>query len=131
MPCTVLAPAHGTMCMVHLVRSPCLAMLCTSTLALVCTGQTQTRATPLHASTRLLHPPPAPDGSPHALRTQAPSADYINIIYALWWGRRVAFGPPGWSCHGPKPANGAPRMGSPHRLLGPPFSALTHALDGS
>jgi len=99
--CACASAQHACVWPVHHVHSPCLAMLCPSSLALVCTGQTQTCAMPMHASTRLLHPPPAPGGSPHASRTQAPSADHINTIHAPWWGRRAGLDLLGGAVMGP------------------------------
>jgi len=80
-------------------------------------------------STRLLHPPPAPGGSTHGLRTQAPSAYHMSTAHAPRWGRRAENGPPGRSCHGPKPAEGASSLGCPHWLHGPPFATPTPTLD--
>jgi len=39
----------------------------------------------MHASMRQQHPPPLPDGSPHAFRTQASLLDHISTIHAPWW----------------------------------------------
>jgi len=118
---------HACVWPVHHVCSPYLAMLCTW-LAWCALGR-QNRAMPMHASTRLLHPPPAPGGSPHALRMQAPSTDHRSTIYAPWWGRRAAFQPLGWNCHRLKTKKRVHSWMVACGLHGPPFSAPTPMLE--
>jgi len=124
----VLPAAHLCMAPARLQPMPCHAVH----LHGVGVHWADTGARHAHAcSTRLLHPPPAPDGSPHGLRTQAPSSYHISTTHAPWWGDRAENGPPGRSCHGPKSAEGAPTLGCPHGPHGPPFPAPTPMLDGS
>jgi len=83
----------------------------------------------VHCRYRLTQGPCMPGGSPHALRTQAPSADHICTIHAPWWGQRAALEPLGLSCHWLQAEKRVHSWMVACGLHGPPFSAPTPMLE--